>query len=854
MPEFAVFGYNTAELFEIMSKHILNLCGLWQLRESDEFANDAKYAVGEEDWRDVSVPNSIYCNLAEIGNYEMQELDVNPELYGWVANANWVYKKNFDCSKELLSKEKVELFFEGLDTITKIWLNGELVGETENMFISHRFDVKSLLKPENNELVVAFEPVREYAQRKMDEHPIDGIRTKRSYVRKGQYVYSWDWCPALEGCGIWRGVSLEGVDFARIESVYACATQIGDDWADVKIEVELDKVLDANYVCQYKLGNDEVCGEFEIAKGKSKATLQLRVENPRLWWPVGYGEANLYELEITLVQNAAVADVKCERFGIRIVELDTSEDEHGNKYQFVINGKPIYLKGANWVPATMFPGSLREDDYRELLEGAVEVNMNILRVWGGGYYEDKAFYDICDELGLMVWQEFMFACAYYPDQSWYHKMIRVESAHVLKSLRNHPCKIIWCGNNECDWIHYEFWSKDTPVFHGEKIYHELLPAQVGEIEPNAIYVPSSPIATREGVNPNEPHSGDAHDWDVWNFQKPITEFLVAENKITRLASEFGMHGSPDVETIRQFCPEKQQRIGSKCFDKHNYQEDNSRIYRYIGELFAMPRNLEEFSYLSQLMQARAIGMYSEYLRAHNHRNHGIMFWQYNDAAPCISWSAVDYYNRPKALMYYSRRFFADVLVTAVPHVVELFNPDFIGNVREPLKLKKIVAINDTSEKIEAELVCTIIELNGEAIDELVRKVEIPAHSKFELNDLPEIFARPDDAAQNVLVMELVNDGEVIAENTFLYVPDKHIDWPEPKITKELVDQDDELVLKLSCDVFVKDLQISAGSDVRVSENYFDMFPDAEYVVAIENINGDIIDVDKIALRSVQTSW
>ncbi len=837
-----------------MSKFVLDLCGSWKLRECDVFAGDAEEAVGNGSWYDVSVPDSVYCNLAEAGRYEIGELEMDPDLYGWVADAHWVYRKDFDCPSGLLDRERIELVFAGLDTVTRIWLNGERIGETENMFVEHRFDAKSLLKPENNELVVAFEPVREYGERKRKEHPIDGINTMRSYVRKGQYVYSWDWCPPLEGCGIWRGVSLEGVDKARIKSVYAHTLETGDGWADVKLEVELDRITAGDFICEYKIfSEEELTGRLEFAKGRSKAEAVVRIKNPKLWWPVGYGDANLYNLDVVLSAGGEVIDQASERFGIRVVELDTSPDEHGHKYQLVVNGQPIYIKGANWVPATMFPGSLAADDYRPLIEAAVDVNMNILRVWGGGYYEDKAFYDICDELGVMVWQEFMFACAYYPDEEWFHDMIRVEAAHVIKQLRNHPCKVIWCGNNECDWIHWEFWSKDTPVFHGEQIYHALLPAQLGEYEPNAVYVPSSPIATREGVNPNEPHSGDTHDWEVWNFQKPASEYLVPENRVNRLASEFGMHAVPDIESVRQFCPADEQRIGSKALDKHNYQEDNSRIYRYIAELFAMPRDLEEFSYLSQLTQARGIGMYCEYLRAHNYRNHGIMFWQYNDAIPCISWSAVDYYNRPKALMYYTRRFFADVIVTAVPQTVELFNPDFIGCHREPLRLKKIVAVNDTDDSIDAELVCSLMDLSGKVIDEIVSEVKIPGHSRFELTDLPGMYQRPDRADGCVLAMKIVTGGKVLANNTFLYVPDKQIVWPEPEIKKELLDQDGRNVLKLSSDVFVKDLQISAGPDVRMADNYFDMLPGVEYTVALESDDAGIT-LDQIKLRSVQTSW
>jgi beta-mannosidase len=320
----------------------------------------------------------VYCNLAEAGLYGIGELEMNPELYGWIADANWVYRKRFDCPSDLLDQGRIDLVFAGLDTVSRIWLNGELLGETENMFIAHRFDAKTLLKPENNELVVAFEPVGEYGERIRDEHLNEEIKTRRSYIRKGQYVYGWDWCPPLPGCGIWRTVSLEGISMARIDNVYVQTLEIGDGWADLKLEVELDKVADGDFVCDYEvLGEGETTGRLEFSKGQGKAEAVVRIENPPLWWPIGYGEANLHTLEVSLAQNGELLDKVSERFGIRTVELDTAPDEHGHKYQLIVNGQPVYIKGANWVPATMFPGSLKEIDYRGLIEAAVDVNMNI---------------------------------------------------------------------------------------------------------------------------------------------------------------------------------------------------------------------------------------------------------------------------------------------------------------------------------------------------------------------------------------------------------------------------------------------------------------------------------------------
>ena len=450
----------------------------------------------------------------------------------------------------------------------------------------------------------------------------------------------------------------------------------------------------------------------------------------------------------------------------------------------------------------------------------------MLRVWGGGYYETDKFYELCDQLGIMVWQDFMFACAYYPDRQWFLKEVENEATVIIKRLRNHPCLVLWCGNNEIDWMHATGRLGRSKKFHGKAIYHKLLPQLVAELNPDTDYIPTTPLDEKGKTR----RTLTTHQWDVWSGHQPIHQYLCPSQNIPRFVTEFGLQSLPHVETIRNFCPLEQLRIGSQILEKHNYQLDgNSRLYRYTGELFGSPKNLEQFVYLSQITQARAAKAYVEHLRAHNFRNNGVLFWQLNDCCPAITWSAIDYRCEPKALLYYAKRFFSKLLIAVVPEFEK-------AQAGLPPKLQSIsvIAINDSNSPLTATLNCRLIDLFGSIIDHVAFPIAIGPFSTSAPLKLPKATAFPVNPEKSALHLLMDKDGKKIAENLFLYLPDKYIDWPEVQITKQLRRTNTkQWTLKLKSNAIAKDVQIIATVPAQFSDNFIDLIPPDEFAITID---------------------
>ncbi|MCK4751797.1 MAG: glycoside hydrolase family 2 protein [Planctomycetes bacterium] len=785
------------------------------------------------DWQETSVPSSIFDSLISAGKIKQTDIDTHPEKFSSVSEKPWVYRKIFDAPAELLNCDRVDLVFDGLDTIANIWLNDKLIGRTNNMFIPFRFDATTLLKPQNNVLMVKFEPAVAYAKRLMDRYTpfseADFRNPHRAYIRKAQYQFGWDFCPSLPGCGIWRPVRLEGTKKARLADLYIKTVDCNHHYADVKIDIKLDLVQKEEFLCQLTLAcnGKTIKQDLTFNPGEDFHSAIIHIESPSLWWPAGYGRQDLYQLDVKLLGDDHVIDETQKKFGIRTVKLNRSTGKHKRKFQFVINEQPVFAKGANWVPASIFAGSITDDDYEKLLQQAQKSNMNMLRVWGGGYYESDHFYELCDKLGIMVWQDFMFACAYYPDRQWFLEDVKKEATEVIKRLRNHPCLTLWCGNNEIDWMHNTGKLGSGKKFHGEQIYHKLLPQLVTKLNPDIDYIPTTPLDEKNKSKTSKPLT--THQWDVWSGNQPVRNYLCPAKNVPAFVTEFGLQSLPPMKTIENFCPPEHMRIGSPALEKHNYQLDgNSRLYRYIGDLFATTENLDQFAYLSQTTQARAVKTYVEHLRAHNSTNSGVLFWQFNDCCPAISWSAIDYNKQPKALYYYAKRFFARQLVTVTPELKTRADMPAV------LKSLNVIAINDSNQPLNATINCRLIDLFGQPLDKIVFPIAIGAFSASPLLKLPKAFTLPENPDKSCLHLVMEKGGEKIAENLFCYLPDKYIDWPIIKITKQLKQiNEKQWKLKLKSNAIVKDVQILTTIPAQFSENFIDLIPPYESEITID---------------------
>ncbi len=812
-----------------MPKTSLDLTGIWEFKQYPLSARRMR-DLDSADWLKTPVPSSIFNSLISAGKIKQIDIDTNPEDFSSVSEKPWVYRKIFDAPADLLESDCIDLVFDGLDTITNIWLNDKLIGKTNNMFIPFRFDVTGFLKPKNNILMVKFEPAADYAKKLMERYTsfseADFRNPYRTYIRKAQYQFGWDFCPSLPGCGIFRPVKLEGIKKARFADLHTKTVDCNHHYADIKIDVELDFIQKEQFLCQLTLSCDgqTIHQNLNFDPGENFHSTVIRIENPSLWWPAGYGPQNLHLLDAKLLNNNEVIDQTQKKFGIRTVKLNRSTGKK-RKFQFEINDKPIFAKGANWIPPSIFAGSTTADDYEELLHNAQKANINMLRIWGGGYYESDHFYQLCDQLGIMVWQDFMFACAYYPDRQWFLKEVKKEATEIIKSLRNHPCMALWCGNNEIDWMHNTGKLGKGKKFHGKEIYHRLLPQLVSELNPDVSYIPTTP--RNEKSKTDQPLT--THQWQVWSGNQPVQNYLCPIKDIPTFVTEFGLQSLPSTKTIENFCPHQQLRIGSQILEKHNYQLDgNSRLFRYIGDLFGTTENLKHFAYLSQITQARAVKTYVEHLRAHNSINSGVLFWQFNDCCPAISWSAIDYNKQPKALYYYAKRFFAKQIVTVIPELK--------ARADSPPELKSlnVIAINDSDQPLNATINCRLIDLSGRKLDQIVFPTAIGPFSTSPSLKLPKALTSPENPEKSCLHLVMEKNGEKITENLFLYLPDKYIDWPKVEITKKLKQiNEKQWKLKLKANAIAKDVQILTTVPTQLSQNFIDLIPHDEFEITID---------------------
>ncbi|MCE5340796.1 MAG: hypothetical protein LLF92_06665 [Planctomycetaceae bacterium] len=798
-----------------------NLSGKWQFKQYPVSARRMR-DLNEGSWLDCTVPASIFSCLIDAQVIDRKKLENNPNDFYQVSVDPWIFKKTFDAPEDFLQSEKMELVFDGLDTYGRIWLNGKLLGNTDNMFCQWRFDVAELLQPKDNELLVKFDSATEEGQRLMNRfgnfYPTalpECSLLMRPYVRKSQCQFGWDWAPTMPGCGIWQPVRLEAFDKSCIRDIQIATIDCDKSNADIKISVQTDNFAKKHISCDISIcdsdGNIVTSTRLELPNNQNNASTVIKIQQPQLWMPRGYGEQPLYKLEARLVCDDRQIDTTLKTFGIRTVKINQTPDEFGTSFQFEINNQPVYAKGIDWIPITLFVGSATEQDYEKLLELAVDANINFIRVWGGGYYETNTFYDICDRLGIMVWQDFLFACSHYPDRQWFMDIVKKEATQNIIRLRNHPSLVIWCGNNEIDW-QQAMHTRKGQKFYGKNIYHSLLPELVRELDPNRDYINSTPFGPSK--DPNTPKSGTIHQWDVWACMKHTDNYL---STIPRFVSEFGFQALPCKKTLEELFDIDAAHTAADSLEKHNYMINGmNRLLYYINELFPMPQNIDEFIYLSQVAQARAIRKYVEHLRRNSHINSGVLYWQFNDCCPSISWSALDYKNRKKALYYHTRKFYAPVVVSASAQITR-HRPQ-----HKTIDAITASAVNNSLLQQTALLVCKLTDTNFNVIDEFSRPLSI-GPGCVEKVLLPKSFTAEKNQNDTFIHIQLRGDKEILAENVFFFVPDKYFNFTPANITVK-TEKVDALNwnLILSSKNLVKDVHIDCAFDAELSDDYFDI--------------------------------
>ncbi len=650
----------------------------------------ANESFDDSDWIDVRAPGDVHSALLAAGRIEDPFYDQNESTCAWVQDREWWYRLRFSGpAGKLQASERLLLAFEGLDTFATVYLNGNNLGSTANMFREFTFDVSKLLRiGASNTLVVGFDPHLAHVQGK-DRRSWNNTNPARVAMRKAQFGYGWDWGPVLPTFGIWRPVELRRQRNAAITSVHAYTVKIdiAPDQALVGVTVEAERFAsDEPLTAEITLTPPSRAGGAGAARGKItldgdgaaiSGTGYLTLKNAQLWWTNGLGEQPLYTLTVTLKQGDDTLATKQQPVGIRTIALDQSPDpdERGTRFfRFILNGVPIFAKGADWIPCHSFVGAITAQRYEKLLTAAREANMNMLQVWGGGIYEHDAFYDYCDQMGLLLWQDFMFACAWYPEHDpAFVAEVDAEARYQVRRLRSHPCMSLWCGNNENQWIHERnYW--DQPDFHvpGALFYNKILQEAVAELDGQIPYWPGSPYG---GDDYNSPDDGDAHNWHVWHgnvprhFNEKPQRINTPENvsyvhyadDMSRFVSEYGMHAAPVYETLRRNIPADQLYHHSASMDHHNKDNPKNKGDNLMIASTGLPKTLDEYIDFSMIAQAEGLKLAIEHFRRRMPHCSGSLFWQLNDCWPVLSWAVIDYYGFGKAGYYYARRAYEPVL-------------------------------------------------------------------------------------------------------------------------------------------------------------------------------------------------
>ncbi len=695
------------------------------------------------------VPGTIHTDLLKAELISEPFYSDNETRLQWIGDVDWKYRTTFNLPKKFSKDKKTFLVFEGLDTIAEIILNDQKIGDTKNMFRRYKFDVTGIIKERSNSLEIIFTSAVKYGkvqEAKYGKLPV-ALRSERIYIRKAQYSFGWDWGPTFITAGIWRPVYLLQQDEAAIEDFTFETLSIVKGKALAKLKVNFAGNVDPTFYVQITLtdGKQEIKYEEKLQSGLSELDKEIEIKNPILWQLNELGEPHLYELDIKIKKNGIVLDELKEKVGIRTVYLKLFEDDKYT-FKFIINNKQVFLKGVNWIPADSFLPRVSEEKYRALLTAAKNAGMNVIRVWGGGTYESDIFYKICDELGLLVWQDFMFACAAYPEHEEFLENVAEEAAQNVLRLQYHPCIGIWCGNNENEWIWYKEQNDSFTNMPGYRIYHDLLPGIIKNLDRTRPYWESTPFGVNE--DPNSQASGNRHQWDMWSAW---TDYKKVKDDESLFVTEFGFQSPANLQTIIEVLPEDQKNSQSKIFEFHNKQvEGPERIFKFLSGHLPVRTELNDFIYLSQLNHGLALRECLQHWRLRFPITNGAIIWQLNDCWQVTSWSLIDSGLIPKLPFYLVKNSFKNIFAGFIE------NEDSV----------KIVVQNDTYNQFNGSFKVDFISLlKGKVEQSKEKKVKVEAVSQVIVNLIDNI--EKIKSGQSIVIVTLMDKNKKIVHRNFL---------------------------------------------------------------------------------------
>ena len=723
------------------------------------------------------------------------------------------YCRRFAADAALLESDCVLLRCEGLDTLAEILINDQPAGRADNMHRVWEFDVKDLLRPGENRIEVRFASPTKFIKEAYAASRADGSSdAMRGFplLRKAHCMFGWDWGPRLPDAGIWRDISLLGVRTARIRDVLV-QQEHAENCVKLRVRTNLERCGSGDVqACVRVTGPD---GTEYTGSGED---CEIVVDHPQLWWPAGFGAQPLYQVTVELSCGEGALGVWQRRIGLRTMTVTRRKDEWGESFCHTVNGVEIFAMGADYIPEDNLLPRVNPERTRRLLEDARAANMNCIRVWGGGYYPEDFFYDICDELGLLVWQDFMFACAVYNLTDEFEENVRAELTDNIRRLRHHASLALWCGNNEMEqFVAVGEWvSSKRQVADYIKMYEYIFPQILKREDPQAFYWPASPSSGGSFDAPQDPDRGDVHYWDVWHGLKPFTDY---RNYLFRYVSEFGFQSFPCMETIESFTAPEDRNIFSYVMEKHQRNSSaNGRIVFYLSQMYLYPGDLDALVYASQLLQAQAMQYGVEHWRRNRGHCMGAVIWQLNDCWPVASWSSIDYFGRWKALHYYAKRFFAPVLISC--HEEGILSQDTNVNA-EPFQLKKSARLsvsNETLRDFVGTVRWSLRRPDASVIEEWSFPVTVPALSAVWL---PEQDFSERDTYGCYYAYELCDAADrCVGQGTVLFCAPKHFRFADPELCARRAG--DEIVV--SAKAYARSVEIRCGADVVLEDNFFDM--------------------------------
>lgn len=779
--------------------------------------------VEDSQWQEARVPGTVYTDLLRNGNMEDPYWKDNEDAICSLMEKDYEYQCTFQ-GEETEDLSNAFLRFEGLDTVADIYLNNVHVGNAESMHRTWEYPVKEVLSPGENTLKVVFHsPLKFIAQayKKYGNIGNDDTYEGFMHLRKAHYMFGWDWGAHLPDAGIFRPVFLCSVSHGRIDSVYIRQCH-EENKCTLKFEGDCIRETPGEY--QWRVLVTAPDGQKYETALSAEGEGQLVIEDPELWWPNGLGDQPLYQVEAQLLYEGNVEDTWKKRIGLRTMTMQRKKDQYGESFAHEVNGKAFFAMGADYIPEEHLLGRRSEEKTRKLLEDCKLANFNVIRVWGGGFYPDDWFFDICDELGLVVWQDFMFACSVYELTPEFEANIRKEFADNIKRLRHHASLGLWCGNNEMEmFVDERCWvTKASEVRDYLFMYERIIPEVLREYDPETFYWPASPSSGGSFDNPNDPDRGDVHYWKVWHGNRPFSEY---RKHFFRYASEFGFQALPSQKTIETFTEDPDDwNLFSYIMERHqrNYGA-NGKIMNYMQQTYRYPGDFDTVIYASQLLQADAIRYGVEHFRRNRGRCMGAVYWQLNDCWPVISWSSIDYTGRWKALHYYAKRFFAPVMISCQE---ESWLTQEANMNRQHFQFEKSIHLNVTNETLKDREILVkwyVRNAAAEILREEHAKNQVPALESVWLPkaELPEI-----DVFTQYVSFEAWENGECVSGGTVIFSYPKYFRYEKPELTCKVEGNQ----ITVSSPVYAKSVEIlNEQEDLVLSDNYFDLNGDSRTV-------------------------